>query len=112
MGLFVGELAAPPGGVFLLRLESTAVVCFLGVTAIPVSGVLRLESWRLVATIDRLVIGLTDSKGVGGRDAEPVAADTDCVPRRIAIVGIGLKAWTGSWARFVIRKRLRVARSG
>ena len=39
----VCKLATPRGGVFLLRLESTTVVCFVGVTAIPVSEVLRLE---------------------------------------------------------------------
>ena len=36
--------ATPPGGAFLLRLESTTAVCFVGVTAIPVSEVLRLKS--------------------------------------------------------------------
>jgi hypothetical protein len=35
--------ATPPGGGFLLRLESTTVVCFVGVTGNPVSDVLRLE---------------------------------------------------------------------
>jgi hypothetical protein len=39
----VCKLATPRGEGFLLRLESTTVVCFVGVTAIPVSEVLRLE---------------------------------------------------------------------
>ena len=51
----VCNLDTPPGGGFLLRLESTTVVCFVGVTANSVSGVLRLELPWLAASVDLLV---------------------------------------------------------
>ena len=46
------KVVPPRGGVFLLRLESTTVVCFVRVTAIPVSAVLRLEVQWLVVSDD------------------------------------------------------------
>jgi hypothetical protein len=48
--MFAFELL-PPGGGFLLRLESTIVVCFEWVTANPVWTVLRLEKQRLVVEV-------------------------------------------------------------
>jgi len=58
----------------LLRLESTTVVCFVGVTAIPVSAVLRLEFQRLAASVDLLVTSDEGNKGVSARPLGASAA--------------------------------------
>ena len=48
----------PPGGGFLLRLESAPVVCFLGVTAIPVSGHVAIRNAGILAVAIRPGSGL------------------------------------------------------